>query len=72
VNIGVRPTVDQPEPVRRVEAHLLDFKGEIYNEELELTFVEKLREEQKFGSMEALKSQIARDVEAARQLFDNG
>jgi riboflavin kinase/FMN adenylyltransferase len=67
----VRPTVGRPEPARRVEAHLLDFKGELYNEELELTFVEKLRDEQKFESMEALKSQIARDVEAARRLFEN-
>ena len=71
VNVGVRPTVGRPEPAHRVEAHLLDFKGELYSEELELTFVEKLRNEQKFESMEALKSQIARDVEAARRLFDN-
>jgi riboflavin kinase/FMN adenylyltransferase len=71
VNIGVRPTVGA-QSQRRVEAHLLDFKGELYDQELELTFVDKLREEEKFDSIETLKSQIARDVEAARQLFDNG
>jgi riboflavin kinase/FMN adenylyltransferase len=71
VNIGVRPTVGGQTP-RRVEAHLLDFKGELYDQELELTFVDKLRAEKKFDSMDALRSQIGRDVEAARRLFDNG
>ncbi len=71
VNIGVRPTVGA-QTQRRVEAHLLDFKGELYNQELELTFVDKLRDEEKFDSLESLKLQIARDVEAARHLFDNG
>lgn len=70
VNIGVRPSVSAGSPMRRVEAHLLDFKGELYDSEMELTFVEKLRDEQKFESVEALKAQIARDVETTRSLFD--
>jgi riboflavin kinase/FMN adenylyltransferase len=70
VNIGVRPTIAAGQPQRRVEAHLLDFKGELYDCELELTLVQKLRDEQKFESGEALRLQIARDVETARKLFD--
>src|SRR5688572_13296154 len=65
VNIGVRPTVATSQSQRRVEAHLPDFKGELYDQELELTFVEKLRDEKKFASLDELKAQIARDVDAA-------
>ena len=69
VNIGVRPSVSQPTPQRRVEAHLLSFTGELYSHELELTFVEKLRDEQKFPSLDDLRAQIARDIERAQSLF---
>lgn len=71
VNIGVRPTMASATSQRRVEAHLLDFKGELYDRELELTFVEKLRDEEKFESAETLRLQIARDIQTARKLFDS-
>jgi len=69
VNIGVRPTLAGAAPARRVEAHLLDWTGELYGRELELTFVSKLRDEQRFESLDALREQIARDVDQARALF---
>src|SRR5206468_12489000 len=69
LNIGVRPTIKTAVPERRVEAHLLDFQDELYGKELELTFVQKLREEKKFSSLEDLKAQIARDIEHARTVF---
>lgn len=69
LNIGWRPTVNQARPVLRAEAHLFDFQGDLYDAELELTFVERLRDEQKFPSLEALKEQIARDIVAARSCF---
>ncbi|MBI3875249.1 MAG: bifunctional riboflavin kinase/FAD synthetase [Verrucomicrobia bacterium] len=68
VNIGVRPTVANTSRPQ-VEVHLLDFAADIYGRELELTFIEKLRDEQKFPGVEALKAQIARDIAAARELF---
>jgi riboflavin kinase/FMN adenylyltransferase len=71
VNIGLRPTRDKPAPSLHVEAHLLDFEGDLYGKELEIAIVEKLREEQKFPSLGGLKAQIARDVEHARRLFAN-
>jgi riboflavin kinase / FMN adenylyltransferase len=52
-----------------VEAHLLDFDGDLYGQEMELTFVEKIRDERKFPSLDALRAQIAQDVAAARKLF---
>jgi riboflavin kinase/FMN adenylyltransferase len=70
LNIGVRPTIQSSAPEVRVEAHLLDFKGDLYGKELELSFVEKLRDEQRFPSVEALKAQIALDVQRAVRLFE--
>jgi riboflavin kinase/FMN adenylyltransferase len=69
LNIGVRPTLQNPAPQRRVEAHLLDFEGDLYGQELEISFGEKLREEMKFGSLAELREQIARDVQDARARF---
>jgi riboflavin kinase/FMN adenylyltransferase len=72
VNIGVRPTVDgHPGPVR-VEAHLLDFDGELYGEGLSLEFQRRLRGEERFASVEKLMAQIGRDVEAVRRWARNG
>ncbi len=69
VNIGYRPTLQNPAPQLRVEAHLLDFDGELYGEEIEITFAEKLREEEKFLSLAALREQITLDIaEAKRRL----
>ncbi len=69
LNIGLRPTVSSGAAELRVEAHLFDFTGDLYGRDLEITFLEKLREEQKFPSLEALKDQIARDVANARRRF---
>ena len=69
LNIGHRPTLQNPKPQLRVEAHLLDFSGDLYGKTLEILFVDKLREEKKFGSLEELKSQIARDILQARTRF---
>jgi riboflavin kinase/FMN adenylyltransferase len=70
VNVGLRPTLQLPAPQVRVEAHLLDFDQELYGEELEIRFLEKLRDEKPFASLDELKAQIARDVEQARLLFE--
>jgi len=66
VNIGRRPTVYSAEGGLCVEAHLLDFAGDVYGREIELTFLGKLREERQFPSAAALQEQIAQDVAAVR------
>jgi riboflavin kinase/FMN adenylyltransferase len=68
-NIGVRPTFDDHPSQRMLEVHLLDFNREIYGCDLEVQFLQKLRDEQKFASVEALKTQIAADIQAARKLL---
>jgi riboflavin kinase/FMN adenylyltransferase len=65
VNIGWRPTVQSTVPQLRVEAHLLDFKADLYGQELELLFVDKLRDEKKFASLEDLRQQISQDIQQA-------
>lgn len=69
LNIGLRPTVSQPTPQPRIEVHLLDFSGELYGQEMEVTFTSKLRDEKKFGSLDELKVQITRDIAEARKIF---
>ena len=68
-NIGVRPTVKHAGGERLLEVHLFDFDQDIYGEDLEITFRKFLRPEQKFAGLDALRAQIARDVEAARAVF---
>jgi riboflavin kinase/FMN adenylyltransferase len=69
VNVGLRPTLREPQPQMRVEAHLLDFDDNLYDQELELTFVEKIRHEQRFDSIAALQQQIRRDIARTRELL---
>jgi riboflavin kinase/FMN adenylyltransferase len=69
LNIGTRPTLGNPNPPVRIEAHLLDFNDDLYGQELEIVFSEKLRDEQKFSSLDELKAQIASDIERAKEIF---
>jgi riboflavin kinase/FMN adenylyltransferase len=62
LNIGFRPTITSTVPRVSIEAHLLDFNGELYGEELEIEIGQKLREEVKFASQAELREQIARDI----------
>lgn len=63
-NVGVRPTFG--ESAIAVEAHVLDFAGDLYGRHVRLLFVARIRDERRFPSVDALREQIARDVEAAR------
>lgn len=63
-SLGVRPTFGGGD--RRLEAYLLDWKGEVYGDTIEAAFVKRLRDELRFASAEELTDQIARDVEATR------
>jgi riboflavin kinase/FMN adenylyltransferase len=65
-NIGSRPTFPDGDP-KVVESHVFDFDEEIYGEEVELCFLDRLRGEQAFPSAEALISQIEKDVGRARE-----
>lgn len=69
VNIGVRPTFETGRQRRVLEAHILDFGRDIYGADVEVSFLKKLRDEKKFQSVDALKAQIAADIQTARKLL---
>ena len=64
-NIGVRPTFDDSDAVS-VECHVLDYSGDLYGRDLRIELCRRLRGEIKFGDIEALKTQLARDCDDAR------
>jgi len=71
LNIGNRPTVNNNADHRSIEVHLFDFEADIYGAPIELVFYKKLREEQKFSSIEALKDQLALDKTDTLAYFTN-
>jgi len=66
-SLGLRPTVGGREPL--LEAHLFDFDGDLYGCRLAVEFVAKLRDEEKFASLDALTAQMHRDAAAARAIL---
>ena len=67
-SLGVRPTVkERGRPT--LEVHLFDFDGRIYSRRIEVRFLKKLRDEQKFADLDALVAQMDRDAAAAREYF---
>jgi riboflavin kinase/FMN adenylyltransferase len=67
VNVGVRPTFETGRGLL-VEAHLIDFEGDLYGQELRVAFLERMRGEKRFESAEELVQQMHRDVERAREI----
>ena len=67
-NVGTRPTIG--DSIRaNLEVHLLDFAGQLYGKTLTVTFCEKIRDEQKFESLDELQQQIHKDIAYGREFF---
>jgi riboflavin kinase/FMN adenylyltransferase len=71
VNVGRRPTVKPDDPVL-AEAHVIDWSGDLYGQRVELAFLHHLREERRFPDLEALRLQIGRDRDLARERLAAG
>lgn len=71
INVGVRPQFHETAGKPLVEAFILDFNGDLYGHDLRLEFVERLRAEKRFPSVEALIEQMHRDVDRARQVVSD-
>jgi riboflavin kinase/FMN adenylyltransferase len=69
VNIGVRPTFKDDLDAPLIEAHLVGFNGDLYDKELELRFIQRLRKEQRFNDPEDLIGQIQKDIERAIEIL---
>ena len=71
-NIGHRPTIgDRGENQPIIEVNLFDFDGDLYGKHIRVHFIDRIRDEEKFSSLEALKSQLIQDREKAHKLLDN-
>jgi riboflavin kinase/FMN adenylyltransferase len=68
-NIGTRPTFGH-HLESSVETHVIDWSGDLYGNVVRVRFLHRLRDERKFGSIEELKNQIARDVSRAQRYFE--
>ena len=68
-NIGIRPTFTPQQKEANIETHLLDFHGDIYEQELKLSFLAHLRDEKKFNSVDELLDQIHADIDAAKKVI---
>jgi riboflavin kinase/FMN adenylyltransferase len=68
-SFGTRPTVDEGAPL--LEVHLLDFEGDLYGREMEVEFIERIRDELKFDSIPALVAEMTRDKERARAILES-
>jgi riboflavin kinase/FMN adenylyltransferase len=69
INIGTNPTFTPDKETLNVEVHLLDFRREIYGEDVQLEFVARLRDELRFESVETLLEQIWKDIELTRKVL---
>ena len=69
INVGVRPTFSSGELA--IEAHIIDFAGDLYGKTLRIRTVEKLRDEQRFPSLDTLVEQLGKDVERARVVIQS-
>jgi riboflavin kinase / FMN adenylyltransferase len=72
ISLGRRPTFYASAPHSLLEAHLLDFDGDLYDQPAAVRFLERLRGEERFESVDALVEQMGRDVERTRRLVGSG
>ena len=70
VNVGVRPTFG--ETTLAIEAHLLTFSGDLYGRGVRLEFLDRIRDEMRFGSVDELRAQIERDIASVREVRPSG
>lgn len=69
-NVGLNPTFKDKEQIH-IETHILDFDKDIYGEEIEVSFIEKIRNETKFSSVDELVKQIKKDIKHTRSYLKN-
>ena len=68
MNIGTNPTVDGQ--AQSIEIHFLDFEANIYNQELKISIVQRIRDEKKFNSLQDLQEQLQKDKVTAKEYFN--
>jgi len=69
LNIGFRPTVNHKNNIQNIEVHIIGFQGDLYNKNIKINFYKKIREEQKFDSLENLQKQLEKDKKEITDFF---
>ncbi|MCD6202493.1 MAG: bifunctional riboflavin kinase/FAD synthetase [Bacteroidales bacterium] len=69
LNIGIRPTVNHGVPDKTIEVHIFDFHGDLYGQNVTVTFVDRIRDERKFEGVEELARQLEQDKQIAMKLL---
>lgn len=69
LNIGIRPTLNEAVPLVSIEAHLINFQGDIYNHEINVFFQQRIRDEVKFSGLDQLKKQLDKDKEEVSKIL---
>ena len=72
INVGRRPTFYEHAEHSLIEAHLIDFDGDLYDQPARVRFVRRLRGERRFSGIEALSAQLHRDIDTARSILQAG
>jgi riboflavin kinase/FMN adenylyltransferase len=72
ISLGRRPTFYADAPSSLLEAYVLDFEGDLYDQQVKVRFVERIRGEEQFASVDALVEQIHKDVEVTRSIVEGG
>ena len=71
MNIGFRPTVEKRKGNKSLEVHIMDFAGDVYNHKIKISFIDRIRDEMQFGSLDQLKEQLARDKHRAIEILSS-
>lgn len=69
MNIGYRPTLTKNKDNKILEVHIIDFNGNIYNRNLQVRFIERVRDEKEFSGLKELKDQLEKDKQKIKELF---
>jgi riboflavin kinase / FMN adenylyltransferase len=70
LNIGIRPTVNDNPDHKTIEVHIIDFEKDIYGQKIHLYFIERIRDEMKFQSIELLREQLVKDKAGTLNIFN--
>lgn len=70
MNIGFRPTINSKRNGRTMETHIFDFRGDIYNRNITVRFIDRIRDEKQFDSIESLQEQLRKDMECAISILN--
>ena len=71
LNIGTRPTIEPEMKLKNMEVHIFNFNDKIYNQTVTISFVKRIRDEKKFGSLEELTLQLEKDKDYIQKIFSH-